>query len=87
MKKLATLLIKSALVATCVAGIAACGGDDDAPTADASVRDDASAGYVCDPEGANPEMGMLLNAPLDSDVEVINKTPQHPGDPGPKDLP
>jgi len=41
----------------------------------------------CDPKGANPEMGALLNAPVDSDVEVIVKKPQHPGKPGPKDLP
>ena len=42
---------------------------------------------VCDPQGANPEMGELLNAPLADDVEIIVKTPQHPGEPGPDNLP
>jgi hypothetical protein len=32
-------------------------------------------------------MGALLNAPVASDVQVIVKTPQHPGDPGPDNLP
>jgi hypothetical protein len=41
----------------------------------------------CDPKGADPVMGMLLNAPVDSDVEVVVKKPQHPGTPGPLDLP
>ncbi|MBX2803831.1 MAG: hypothetical protein KTR31_39510 [Myxococcales bacterium] len=43
--------------------------------------------WECDPVGANPEMGGLLNAPLEDDVEVIDKTPAHPGDPGPVGLP
>ncbi len=41
----------------------------------------------CDAEGADAAMGKLLNAPVDSDVEVVVKKPQHPGKPGPLDLP
>ncbi len=41
----------------------------------------------CDPEGTDPVMGKLLNAAVDSDVEVVVKKPQHPGKPGPLDLP
>jgi len=58
-----------------------------------AAADSADSGYVdysqleCDPVGANPEMGALLNADLDSDVEIIVKDPQHPGDPGPLNLP
>jgi len=65
---------------------ATCGDDDGQSTIDASNIVDAN-GFVCDPVGANAEMGMLLNAPVDSDVEVIVKTPQHPGNPGPNNLP
>ena len=43
--------------------------------------------FECDPVGADPVVGELLNAPLDDDVEVIEKVPQHPGDPGPDGLP
>lgn len=44
---------------------------------------------ACDPKGANPAMGALLNAPLAADVQVIKKTPTHPnpGNPGPGGLP
>jgi len=48
---------------------------------------DSGPAYECDPVGDNPAMGELLNAPLDDTVEVIQKTPQHPGDPGPDGLP
>lgn len=61
-----------------------CGGDDDSPT---TPRADASVAFVCDPVGSNAEMSALLNAELDQGVEVIEKTPTHPGDPGPLDLP
>jgi hypothetical protein len=43
--------------------------------------------FECDPVGAFVEMGALLNAELAPDVEVILKVPQHPGAPGPEDLP
>jgi hypothetical protein len=91
MKILATLCVKSVLI-ICVAGLATACGDDDTSGSDdidASMTSDDAAvgGYVCDPEGADPEMGELLNAPLEDDVEVIVKTPQHPGDPGPENLP
>jgi len=57
---------------------------------DAGVTDTSPgevALFACDPVGANPEMGALLNAALDPEVEVIQKVPQHPGSPGPEDLP
>ncbi len=80
-------IAKSTLVAAgLVFAFASCGDDDGQVSFDASNVVDAS-GFTCDPVGANPEMGMLLNAPVDSDVEVIVKTPQHPGDPGPANLP
>ena len=41
----------------------------------------------CDAEGTNAEMGALLNASVEADVEVIVKKAQHPGKPGPKNLP
>lgn len=58
-----------------------CPADDD-PT------DSETDGVVeCDPVGDNPIMNGLLNEPVQADVEVITKTPQHPGDPGPDNLP
>ena len=42
---------------------------------------------MCDPIGANPAQGNLFNAPVEADVEVIDKPPTHPGEPGPTDLP
>jgi len=74
------------LAASLTLVFATCGDDDGQATFDASTTVDAS-GFVCDPVGANAEMGGLLNAAVDSDVEVIVKTPQHPGDPGPTNLP
>lgn len=59
--------------------------DDDPPPGQDTEGD--SDGAVCDPVGADAEMGMLLNAPVAEDVEVIVKTPQHPGAAGPSDLP
>lgn len=69
-------------------GLALCGcpatDDDPTPTGgDTGMMVE----FECDPVGANPEVGALLNAPLDADVEVIMKDPQHPGDPGPENLP
>lgn len=76
-----------AFATTCVVG--ACGDDrGSGNNPDANVGGfDADVAYVCDPKGANPAMGDLFNAPLASDVEVITKEPQHPGDPGPNNLP
>ena len=54
---------------------------------EASETSGETGAPVCDPQGANPEMGELLNAPLADDVELIVKTPQHPGEPGPDNLP
>ncbi|TPV95144.1 MAG: hypothetical protein B7733_11545 [Myxococcales bacterium FL481] len=59
-------------------------GDDD----DAAGDDDDAGGWVCDEVGAHPEMGALLNAPVDpAQVEIIVKVYQHPGNPGPLELP
>lgn len=71
--------------------LTACDGGD-ADTADTADTDDASesdtdAALECDPEGPNPEQAALFNAPIEDDVEVVEKTPQHPGDPGPENLP
>ena len=63
--------------------LVACGGTKSTDTSDSSVDGDV---WVCDPVGADPVMGGLLNAPLADDVEVIVKTPQHPGVPGPEGL-
>ena len=77
----------AALVAACLS-FAACGDEGGSEAADAAVRAaDANTAFQCDPKGANPEMGDLLNAELDQGVEVIVKEPVHPGNPGPTDLP
>ena len=72
-----------------VLGASACG-DDPAPmnnTPDAGLAGvDAGTEFVCNPASDTPQ-GMLLNAPLDPSVQVVNKTPRHPGDPGPDGLP
>ncbi|MBV1860420.1 MAG: hypothetical protein KUG77_18550 [Nannocystaceae bacterium] len=64
------------------------GCDDSAPQdagdTDAETDDDGDA---CDPIGAQPEQAALFNAPLEADVEVIQKVPTHPGPPGPASLP
>ncbi len=63
-----------------------CPTDDDDPPVGGDTDGDTD-GAVCDPAGVDPQMGMLLNAPVAEDVEVIVKTPQHPGAAGPNDLP
>ena len=69
---------------------AACG-DDGNSAADAKMVDaaepDAFAGCTCDPVGAFPAQGTLLNAPLKTDVEVLVRPTRHPGCPGPSNLP
>ncbi|MBA3393167.1 MAG: hypothetical protein H0T89_11005 [Deltaproteobacteria bacterium] len=67
---------------------AACGDDANTPT-DAATIDavDAAEGCICDPVGAFPQQGALLNAPLKTDVEVLVRQPRHPGCAGPKNLP
>jgi hypothetical protein len=62
-----------------------CGGTQGGDTADSNPNEGHL--FVCDPVGTHPAMGELLNGPLEADVEVIVKTPQHPGAPGPLDLP
>ena len=64
--------------------LVACGGTKTTDTSDSSVDVDT---WVCDPVGADATMGALLNAPLADDIEVVFKDPQHPGLPGPDDLP
>lgn len=78
-----------ALCASALLSFVACGGDDDGTSegTDAGPGDDGAVGFICDPAGAFPAMGALLNAPVENDVEVIVKEPQHPGDPGPANLP
>ena len=81
-----TLLITTGLFAFLLGlstiGSTAC--SDDEPTG--TGQPDAGGTFVCDPALSTPR-GMLLNAPLDPTVQVINKTPRHPGDPGPDGLP
>lgn len=61
--------------------------DDGNGNGDGETGNDDGADGSCDPVGDNPEMGALLNAPVAADVEVIAKTPQHPGPAGPENLP
>lgn len=82
-------LMKSLLLAAALAlPVAGCGDDEQTGmNADARTTDEVDAGFVCDPVGDDPAMGALLNAPVESDVQIIVKDPQHPGDPGPENLP
>ena len=83
--------LRDRLLMVCTAlALAGCPAADD--VAETSDSDDPSGGtsdgeFECDPMGANPAMGELLNAPVEDDVEVIVKVPQHPGNPGPDNLP
>lgn len=76
------LLLASATVVGC---------DDSSSPADTDGETDGQdtddVGPACDPVGAQPEQAALFNAPLADDVEVVQKTPTHPGDPGPDALP
>lgn len=70
-----------------IALLGACG-DDGAVTDDNGPGGSTgSSSAQCDPVGVEAEVGMLLNAPVEADVEVIIKQPQHPGAPGPENLP
>lgn len=73
-----------------LSSLAFTGCDDDATPADTDGETEGGTddgGPACDPEGAQPEQAALFNAPLADDVEVIQKTPTHPGAPGPDALP
>jgi len=69
---------------------AACG-DDGNSAIDAPMVDDAPpqdvAACTCDPVGPFPAQGTLLNAPLKTDVEVLDRPVRHPGCAGPTNLP
>jgi len=68
--------------------IAGCDDSDPQETAgDTDGDTDDGGGEECDPVGSQPEQAALFNAPLEADVEVIQKVPTHPGAPGPSDLP
>lgn len=71
-----------ALLLLCVFALGCPQNDDGTTDGDTDGTD-----FVCDPVGDQPEMNGLFNAPVGDDVEVIEKTPRHPGDPGPEDLP
>lgn len=80
--------MKNTLLAGAFAFVAiGCSDDGGGGDIDAGMEPDAGMEYMCDPVGANPDVGALLNAPVDDDVEVIVKQPQHPGEPGPDNLP
>jgi len=69
-----------------LAALTACDGGGDAGDSGDTEGDTDGVGQ-CDPQGPNPEQAALFNAPIEDDVEVIDKTPTHPGDPGPENLP
>jgi hypothetical protein len=77
------LALAALLLATTACPSSTSSGDSD----ETAASDDDGSDYLCDPVGDNPTVGELLNAPLADDVEVIQKEPQHPGDPGPENLP
>lgn len=62
-------------------------GCPESETPEESTGETDDAAEECDPAGPLPEVGALYNAPLAADVEVVVKTPQHPGRPGPSNLP
>ena len=75
----------------CILGLAltmgGCDGTDPQDTGADTDGDTDDGGEACDPVGAQPEQAALFNAPLEADVEVVQKVPTHPGAPGPLDLP
>lgn len=83
MKTLSYTSLAVALFAASAAFVSACNEDEPGMADDDGNVDPEE----CDPEGVDPEMGALLNAPVAADVEVIQKVPQHPGAAGPLDLP
>lgn len=88
MTKQRTFVRTAALLGALALCLVNCENDDPAASDDETGADDGSGdGGVCDPVGSTPEVGALLNAPVAADVEVIQKTPQHPGLAGPTDLP
>ncbi len=86
MTKRLSMLALCGLLST---GLTGC--DDDTTEAETDAADtdagETAADDMCDPIGANPAQGNLFNAPVEADVEVIDKPPTHPGEPGPTDLP
>ena len=84
-KKIFELVVFSLVVGLSACGDDAASDDDAAGTGTGGGGDGAAA--MCDPVGATPEVGALLNAPVAADVEIIEKVPQHPGAAGPVDLP
>ena len=76
-------LIKALLL---LGALAACDGDDGTDPPDSGARMDSGMQETCDPN-AGPEHVQLLNAELEDGVEVVKKTPRHPGEPGPQGLP
>ena len=80
---------KSYMSIVCLAfALAGCPAADDVAETEGEEEQETSGGnFECDPVGANPAVGELINAPVADDVEVIVKTPQHPGGPGPDNLP
>lgn len=85
-----TTMLSWTVIATLAGSLclSACdGGDGDGADTDDASQSDTDAALECDPEGPNPEQAALFNAPIEDDVEVVEKMPQHPGEPGPENLP
>ena len=79
-----TQTLLTLLTTLALAGCPSTSGDDG--DMDTETGDEVGE-FECDPVGAIPEVGALINAPVDDDVEIIVKTPQHPDAPGPEGLP
>ncbi len=86
-KRLLGVAVAMTLAMTLATPACESGGDDETTAGDTDASGETEGPAECDPVGATPEVGALLNAPLEADVEVIVKTPQHPGVPGPVGLP
>jgi hypothetical protein len=79
-------LCSAAIVAVALA-LSACDGDDDGShPPDGGVAMDSGTPPVCDPN-AGPAHERLSNAAVAPGVDVVKKTPRHPGAPGPSGLP